>query len=112
MLTGAGLTQLKVALTVTLATSGTRSSAPTPRRTLHEPSDVPSDGTLDGTHRCTANCAIEGANAEYASTYGVHASGAELTLSFVTDGPYSKNVGSRVYLLEDEDTYHMFKLKN
>lgn len=61
---------------------------------------------------CTANCALEGANAEYENTYGVHATGAELTLSFVTNGPYSKNIGSRVYLLEDEDTYHMFQLKN
>lgn len=61
---------------------------------------------------CTANCAIEGANAEYANTYGVHTSGSELTLSFVTNGQYSKNIGSRVYLLEDESTYKLFKLKN
>jgi cellulose 1,4-beta-cellobiosidase len=42
---------------------------------------------------CTQNCAIEGANSEYKSTYGVHAEGSSLTLSFVTNGPYSKNIG-------------------
>lgn len=61
---------------------------------------------------CSKNCALEGANAEYTNTYGVHANGNELKLGFVTNGPYSKNIGSRVYLLEDEDTYQLFKLKN
>jgi cellulose 1,4-beta-cellobiosidase len=61
---------------------------------------------------CSANCAIEGAGEEYENTYGVHASGGDLQLSFVTQGPYSTNIGSRVYLLEDEQTYKMFQLKN
>jgi cellulose 1,4-beta-cellobiosidase len=61
---------------------------------------------------CAANCALEGADDEYESTYGVHASGSDLTLKFVTEGPYSTNIGSRVYLLETEDKYKMFKLKN
>ena len=38
--------------------------------------------------------------------------GSTLTLAFVTNGPYSKNIGSRVYLLEDDDTYQLFQLKN
>jgi len=61
---------------------------------------------------CTKNCAIEGADEEYTNTYGVFANGAELTLNFVTQGPYSTNIGSRVYLLEDEQTYKLFHLKN
>jgi len=61
---------------------------------------------------CAQNCAIEGAAEEYTNTYGVHASGAELKLNFVTQGQYSKNIGSRVYLLEDEQTYKLLKLKN
>jgi len=61
---------------------------------------------------CTKNCVIEGADAEYASTYGITAQGNELKLDFVTSGPSSKNVGSRTYLMEDESTYKMFKLKN
>merc|ERR1712137_1540448 len=44
---------------------------------------------------CTKNCAIEGADEEYTNTYGVFANGAELTLNFVTQGPYSTNIGSR-----------------
>merc|ERR1711959_60929 len=33
-------------------------------------------------------------------------------LGFVTQGPYSKNVGSRNYLMDNESAYKMFKLKN
>merc|ERR1712190_535359 len=53
-----------------------------------------------------------GADEEYTNTYGVHAEGSDLTLKFVTQGPYSKNIGSRVFLLEDESTYKLFQLKN
>merc|ERR1711970_938149 len=38
--------------------------------------------------------------------------GNKLELGFVTQGPYSKNIGSRVYLMDTEDTYKLFKLKN
>merc|ERR1711907_700245 len=61
---------------------------------------------------CTSNCVIEGAGAEYENTYGVKASGDKLTLGFVTQGPYSRNVGSRNYLMDSESTYKLFKLKN
>jgi cellulose 1,4-beta-cellobiosidase len=34
-------------------------------------------------------------------------------MNFVTQGPYSKNIGSRVYLLDHTgDQYQLFKLKN
>ena len=46
-------------------------------------------------------------------TYGITTSGNQLTLKFVTQGPYSKNIGSRVYLLsQDDTTYELFNLKN
>jgi len=64
---------------------------------------------------CWQACEIEGADEEYENTYGVRSQndGKSLNLTFVTQGPYSKNVGSRVYLLDsDKDTYKMFKLKN
>jgi cellulose 1,4-beta-cellobiosidase len=61
---------------------------------------------------CTKNCVLEGADAEYEGTYGIKASGNALDLGFVTKGPYAKNVGSRTYLMKDEDTYEIFKLKN
>ncbi|EJD00590.1 cellobiohydrolaseI [Fomitiporia mediterranea MF3/22] len=62
----------------------------------------------DGT-TCAANCALDGA--DYSGTYGISTSGDALSLTFVTQSS-GKNVGSRVYLLEDESTYQMFKLKN
>jgi cellulose 1,4-beta-cellobiosidase len=54
-------------------------------------------------------CYIEGA--DYSGTYGIRSSGSLLTLKFITKGSYSVNVGSRVYLMKDENTYEMFKLK-
>ena len=59
---------------------------------------------------CAQNCALDGA--AYQSTYGVMSSGSALTLKFVTHGPYSTNIGSRLYLLESESQYKLFKLKN
>jgi cellulose 1,4-beta-cellobiosidase len=61
---------------------------------------------------CAKNCAIEGADDEYAGTYGIKTTGNQLQLDFVTAGPYSSNVGSRTYLMDTEDKYYMFKLKN
>lgn len=46
---------------------------------------------------CTQNCVIEGA--DYKGTYGVSAEGDALKMGFVTHGPYSTNVGQRMYLL-------------
>lgn len=40
------------------------------------------------------------------------AAGSTLRLNFVTHGPYSTNIGSRVYLLDDNYDYFMFHLKN
>ncbi|KAI8981389.1 cellobiohydrolaseI [Trametes punicea] len=60
---------------------------------------------------CASNCALDGA--DYTGTYGITTSGNELTLKFVTQGPYSKNIGSRVYLMAQDDTnYELFNLKN
>jgi cellulose 1,4-beta-cellobiosidase len=57
---------------------------------------------------CTANCEIEGA--DYRGTYGVTASSDSLTLKFITKGEYSTNIGSRLYLMKDTNTYELFKL--
>ncbi|KAK3197314.1 hypothetical protein GRF29_1536g1327378 [Pseudopithomyces chartarum] len=59
---------------------------------------------------CAANCALDGA--DYTSTYGVTAASSALTLKFVTQGTYSKNIGSRLYLMASESKYFMFKLLN
>jgi cellulose 1,4-beta-cellobiosidase len=65
------------------------------------------DSTLcpDGA-TCAKNCALDGA--DYQGTYGITSSGNSLTLKFVTGA----NIGSRVYLMENDTKYQMFKLKN
>ena len=59
----------------------------------------------DGT-TCSRNCALDGA--DYQGTYGVFSSGSSLKLNYVTNS----NVGSRLYLLDSETKYKIFKLKN
>jgi len=59
---------------------------------------------------CSQNCALDGA--DYEGTYGVFVSGNALTLKFVTNGPYSKNIGSRLYLLQNDTSYYSFDPKN
>ncbi|KAH9897786.1 cellobiohydrolaseI [Cubamyces lactineus] len=60
---------------------------------------------------CSKNCALDGA--DYAGTYGITTSGNQLSLKFVTHGPYSTNIGSRVYLMDTSDQkYQIFNLKN
>jgi len=63
---------------------------------------------------CTENCVLEGVDsADWKGTYGVTSDGKGITLKFVTQGPYSTNIGSRMYLLAPgEDEYQIFKLKN
>merc|ERR1712203_1027474 len=59
---------------------------------------------------CAKACGVDGA--DYASTYGVSTTKESVNLNFVTVGQYSKNFGSRLYFMDSEDTYKMFKLKN
>ncbi len=63
---------------------------------------------------CTKNCALDGVpQSDWTNTYGVTSDGSNLNLKFVTQGQYSKNVGSRTYMTTSEgDKYRMFKLKN
>lgn len=60
---------------------------------------------------CASNCALDGA--DYSGTYGITTSGNALTLKFVTNGPYSTNIGSRVYLMDTSDSkYQLFNPLN
>lgn len=59
---------------------------------------------------CAKNCAIDGA--DYQGTYGITTSNQEVALKLVTKGPYSTNIGSRIYLLKDDNTYKLFNLLN
>ncbi|KAG6907917.1 Exoglucanase, partial [Tephrocybe rancida] len=58
---------------------------------------------------CATNCALDGA--DYSGVYGVTTSGDALTLKFVTKGA-NTNVGSRLYLLNSDSKYELFKLLN
>ncbi|KAL5333835.1 putative 1,4-beta-D-glucan cellobiohydrolase A [Aspergillus crustosus] len=55
---------------------------------------------------CAQNCAVDGA--DYEGTYGITSTGDALTLQFVTGA----NIGSRVYLMADDETYQTFDLIN
>jgi cellulose 1,4-beta-cellobiosidase len=57
---------------------------------------------------CAENCALEGAT--YGTTYGATTSGDALTLKFVTEHQYGTNIGSRFYLMENDQAYQMFTL--
>lgn len=59
---------------------------------------------------CARNCALEGV--DYRNTYGISTSGNALTMKFVTEHEYGTNVGGRVYLMENDNAYYMFKLMN
>ena len=62
---------------------------------------------------CAKNCAIDGVDtADWGNTYGIHSSGDDLNLGFVTQGQYAENVGSRTYMMDTEQNYEMFKLLN
>ena len=59
---------------------------------------------------CAHNCALDGA--DYNGAYGITTSGDALKINFVTRNQFGKNVGSRVYLLDSEAEYMLFKLNN
>ncbi|KAG8917799.1 hypothetical protein FRC01_002204 [Tulasnella sp. 417] len=52
-------------------------------------------------------CVLEGIPGY--SEFGITTSSNSLRLQFVTQGPQSRNVGSRVYLMADDNTYAIFK---
>lgn len=51
---------------------------------------------------CTQNCVLEGIEKEdYLKSYGISVNGNALTLRYVTSHTYGKNIGSRVYLMDE-----------
>jgi len=62
---------------------------------------------------CTKNCALDGADVnKYRGTYGVSTVNGGVRLNFVTRDQYGTNVGSRLYYLESDSSYKMWKLVN
>jgi len=63
--------------------------------------------------QCAQNCALEGVSKQkYENTYGIKQVKDGVRLNFVTDHQYGTNVGSRLYVMEDDENYAMFYLKN
>lgn len=60
-------------------------------------------GVCDSATSCASQCCVDGA--EYGTTYGATTSGNALSLKFVTKHQYGSNVGSRLYLMENESKY-------
>ena len=58
--------------------------------------------------KCTENCTLDGA--DYKKVYGISANGSSVNLKFISLLDYAKNIGSRSYLMKDDDTYEIFKL--
>ncbi|KAL0959751.1 hypothetical protein HGRIS_011441 [Hohenbuehelia grisea] len=59
---------------------------------------------------CAKVCAVD--SADYAGQYGITTSGNSLRLRYVTHHAEGTNVGSRVFLLESDNKYQKFSLKN
>jgi|ERR1712232_608317 len=60
---------------------------------------------------CAKNCAAGAVDEEtWEGTYGVKKNGNGLDLGFVTHGPYSVNVGSRSYVMENDKEYKLFSM--
>jgi len=64
---------------------------------------------------CTKNCAVDGVDSQtWQGTYGITSieGGKGVQLGFVTHGPYSVNIGSRLYYMDTQKTYKKFMLLN
>jgi len=62
---------------------------------------------------CAQNCAVEGIPLQkYEDTYGVSQVDGGVKLKFVTEHQHGVNVGSRLYVLDDDNRYFMWQLKN
>jgi len=60
---------------------------------------------------CARNCAAGAVNQEtWEGTYGVKQHGNGVDVGFVTHGPYSVNVGSRSYMMQDDQEYKLFSM--
>jgi len=64
-------------------------------------------------NQCAQNCVLEGVSSEkYENTYGIQQIQDGVKLKFVTNHEYGTNVGSRLYVMDNNDNYKLFYLKN
>jgi len=63
--------------------------------------------------QCAQNCVLEGVSKDkYENTYGIEQIQDGVKLKFVTQHEYGVNVGSRLYVMDDDENYKLFYLKN
>jgi len=63
--------------------------------------------------QCAQNCVLEGVSKDkYENTYGIKQVQDGVQLRFVSEHEYGVNVGSRLYVMDDNDDYLMVYLKN
>jgi len=63
--------------------------------------------------QCAKNCAVEGISKQkYKSTYGIEQIQDGVKMQFLTNHQYGTNVGGRLYVMDTDDNYQMFYLKN
>merc|ERR1712157_353638 len=63
--------------------------------------------------KCGQNCVLEGVSKDkYENTYGIEQLEDGVKLKFVTQHEYGVNVGSRLYVMDDDENYKLFYLKN
>merc|ERR1719203_817063 len=63
--------------------------------------------------QCAQNCVLEGVSKnKYENTYGVQQIQDGVKLKFVTEHESGVNVGSRLYVMDDDENYQLFYLKN
>jgi len=63
--------------------------------------------------QCAQNCVLEGVSKEkYENTYGVKQIQDGVKLKYMTQHEHGVNVGSRLYVMDDDENYKLFYLKN
>merc|ERR1712176_1312744 len=63
--------------------------------------------------QCAQNCVLEGVSKDkYENTYGIEQIEDGVKLQFVTQHQHGVNVGSRLYVMDDDENYKLFYLKN
>ncbi|KEY69368.1 hypothetical protein S7711_08126 [Stachybotrys chartarum IBT 7711] len=66
------------------------------------------DDICNSVESCTEGCALDGAN--YRRTYGITARNSSLSMRYLTHFDFTSNANSRVFLMQDEETYQTFTL--
>jgi len=63
--------------------------------------------------QCAKDCAVEGITSQkYKDTYGIEQIQDGVKMQFVTEHQHGANIGGRLYVMDTDDNYELFYLKN